>query len=247
MGSGGRVAAICCVLWACAAFAELPPSACVPTMRPDRQWWSLSRHAEIISRLAQGEIRTNNVYDLVLVGDSITHRWENPANGASVYPKLTSRYRVLNLGCGGDQTQHVLWRLDHGALGQDYKYTARVFAVMIGVNNGESDPEGVAQGVKRVLDRIRTAHPESKIILMPILPCFQKPLASVRQTVINPLIKKLADDETVFWLDFNDRFLGADGEIKSGLMMPDKLHPIAAGYEIWLKALCPMVDKLIEK
>lgn len=41
------------------------------------------------------------------------------------------------------------------------------------------------------------------------------------------------------------RILKEKGEIKPGLMMPDDLHPIAAGYEIWLSELCPVVDELL--
>lgn len=38
-----------------------------------------------------------------------------------------------------------------------------------------------------------------------------------------------------------------DDEIKPVLMMPDNLHPIQAGYEIWLDELCPVVDRLLER
>ena len=41
------------------------------------------------------------------------------------------------------------------------------------------------------------------------------------------------------------RILKENGEIKPGLMMPDDLHPIAGGYEIWLSELCPVVDGLL--
>ena len=48
-------------------------------------------------------------------------------------------------------------------------------------------------------------------------------------------------DQTLF-----GRVLDEKGEIRPGLMMSDNLHPIAPGYEIWLEAMCPVVDKLIE-
>jgi len=41
------------------------------------------------------------------------------------------------------------------------------------------------------------------------------------------------------------RILKEKGEIKPGLMMPDDLHPIAGGYEIWLSEMCPVVDGLL--
>ena len=41
------------------------------------------------------------------------------------------------------------------------------------------------------------------------------------------------------------RILKENGEIKPGLMMPDDLHPIAGGYEIWLSEMCPVVDSML--
>ena len=231
------------LIWAGVAFSDGVPTACQPVMRPDRQWWALARHVEIITRLAQAK---TNSYDLVLVGDSITHRWENKGNGASVYPKLLSRYCVLNLGCGGDQTQHVLWRLEHGALGSDYPYTAKVFAVMIGVNNGSADPDGTVAGVKKIVEMIRAKHPESKILLQAILPHGKAPRKAVSAHVINPKLKAYAEKSGCAWLDMTEKFLGEDGEIKPGLMMPDALHPVKGGYEIWLAELTPVVEKMLE-
>ena len=230
------------LIWAGVAFSDGVPTACQPVMRPDKQWWALARHVEIITRLAQAK---TNSYDLVLVGDSITHRWENKGNGASVYSKLLSRYGVLNLGCGGDQTQHVLWRFEHGALGSDYPYTAKVFAVMIGVNNGDKDPEGTVAGVKKIVGMIRAKHPESKVLLMAILPHGKNPRNDVSAKVINPMLKAFAAENGCAWLDMGEKFLDENGEIKPGLMMPDDLHPIAGGYEIWLSEMCPVVDGLL--
>lgn len=217
-------------------------SACVPAMRPDKQYWALARHAKIIRCLARAQGRA---YDVALVGDSITHRWENEVNGLAVYHQLTNRYSVLNLGDGGDRTEHILWRLDHGALGQDYPYTAKVFSVLAGVNNVNDRPEDVAAGVKAILTRIRAAHPESKILLMPIFPWGKEPLKDARVNGANEIIRTFADNKTVFLLDFGQKFIGADGHIKPGLMMPDDLHPIKAGYELWFDELAPVLDGLL--
>jgi len=218
------------------------PEACTPATRFAKAPWWTARLAETRSRILKDK---DTCYDLVMVGDSITHRWENKVNGASVYPKLTSRYKVLNLGNGGDRTQNVIWRLENNAELQDY--TAKVFTVMIGVNNGGADPEGTVEGVKKIVGMIRAAHPESKVVLMAILPHGKKPRESVCAREINPRLKEFAAAEKLEWLDLGDRFLDEQGEIKPGLMMPDNLHPIAAGYEIWLEELCPVVDRIISK
>ena len=236
-----RVLAFCAIaLILAVSYAE--PSATVPVMRPDKHWWALARHAEILKRL-EGE--KDRRYDLVLVGDSITHRWERQDCGGEVYPDLCRRYKVLNLGSGGDRTQHVLWRLDHGALGQDYPYTAKVFAVLIGVNNTDDSPTDVAAGVKAILGRIRQTHPESKILLLPIFPWGEAPLKDVRVNGANEIIRTFADGKDVILLDFGAKFLDEAGHIRPGLMMPDNLHPIKAGYELWLEVMRPVLDGLL--
>ena len=104
-------------------------------------WWAnrfLSR-----SRLVEGF--KGKTVDVVLLGDSIMHFWEwkHPKSWA----KFTKGRTVLNLGYGGDKTQNLLWRMEHGELDG---YTAKCIVLMIGTNNNsanDSDPAAVAEGV----------------------------------------------------------------------------------------------------
>ena len=47
--------------------------------------------------------------------------------------------------------------------------------------------------------------------------------------------------KTIFWCDFTDQFLTADGRL-SPEVFPDRLHPNAFGYEIWHAAVKPYID-----
>lgn len=184
-------------------------------------------------------------YDLVMVGDSITHIWERPGGpGLKINAKLESRYKVLNLGIGGDQTQNVLWRLRNGQL-EGYK--AKVFTVMIGTNNGGHDVNGIAEGVRRIVALIREKHPESKVVLMPIFPrgADARDKRRVANDKINAIIAKIPDGKNVIWLDFNSKFLKADGAIDRETMTGDLLHLSEKGYEIWLEAMSPVLSGLI--
>ncbi|MBQ1840207.1 MAG: hypothetical protein II128_02595, partial [Atopobiaceae bacterium] len=57
-------------------------------------------------------------FDVVFLGDSITHGWEG--QGREVYKKLCEDYRILNLGHSGDRTEHLVWRFLNGEL-EGYK------------------------------------------------------------------------------------------------------------------------------
>ena len=65
------------------------------------------RHAE---KCRQVE---SNRYELVFIGDSITHFWEE-LRGPEIWKKYYSARKVLNIGYGWDRTQNVLWRLNNG-------------------------------------------------------------------------------------------------------------------------------------
>lgn len=232
------MAVSCVALSVCAANEEA--ETCRPVARfVEAPWWT-SRLAQTRSRILKEK---GVCYDLVLVGDSITHRWENPANGAAVYSDLQKRYKVLNLGNGGDRTQNVIWRFENN--GELDDYTAKVFAVMIGVNNGSSRAEDTAAGVRKIVEMIQAKHPESRIVLQAILPHGKNPRSAVSAKGVNPLLKAYAEKTGLVWLDMGEKFLDEQGEIKAGLMMPDNLHPIKGGYEIWLAELSPIVDRLL--
>ena len=205
------------------------------------EWWDQGRPLEKRNEIVD---RGTNEYDIVMVGDSITHRWEREGGeGRELFAEIKKTYRVLNLGIGGDQTQHVLWRLQNGEL---EGYTAKMFTVMIGTNNDGRDEKGIAAAILRIVDLIRERHPESKVVLLPIFPRGEKPddPKRVANNRINAIVKASpALDKKVRWLDFNDKFLEPDGTLTKKVM-DDLLHPNANGYRIWWENLQPVVKEI---
>ena len=204
---------------------------------PGFMWWGKGRPLEKRNEIvANGNVE----YDLVMVGDSITHRWEREGGeGRELFAELRRKYSVLNLGYGGDQTRHLIWRLANGEL-EGYK--AKLFQVMIGTNNRDRDPADTAAGVKRVLEIIEERHPESKILLLPIFPrgATADDVKRVQNEKVNAIIRNFADGDRIVWLDFNERFFNAEGRLTKEVMN-DLLHPNANGYRIWLDAIAPVI------
>ena len=64
--------------------------------------------------------------DVLLVGDSITIQWGD--SWKRNFPDL----KAVNIGIGGEKTQNVLWRLDHGGVDG---LEPKVVILMIGNNN----------------------------------------------------------------------------------------------------------------
>ena len=220
-----------------------PSAAAMPISRfPNGTWWE-KRCIEKRNAIVDNPEKE---FDVVMVGDSITHRWERDGGeGRALFAKLNETYRILNLGYGGDKTQNVIWRMENGEL-EGYK--AKLFTVMIGTNNGGRDTQGVAAGIKRIVDTIRAKHPESKIVLMPIFPRSAKPddNARVQNEKVNEIIKGYADGDVVRWLDFNSKFLTPEGVLTKEVMN-DLLHPNEKGYQIWYDAILPTFKEVCGK
>lgn len=206
-------------------------------------WWAnrfLSRRMEI------DKFKGKSV-DVVFLGDSIMHFWEwkHPAS----WRRLAANRTALNLGYGGDCTQHLFWRIDHGELDG---YEAKCVVLMIGTNNNSlkgTKPENVAAAIEKLVAKIREKQPKAKIVLHPIFPrgnsaqSVRHAEARVRNDRTNALLKQFADrDGKIIWIDFNDRLVDATGWVPKSIM-PDEIHPSAAGYDIWMEALAPVIGK----
>jgi lysophospholipase L1-like esterase len=214
------------------------PRTTTPAPRPD-EWWK-TRQEAVNARIAQGNV------DLLFIGDSITHSWEGA--GKEVWQKYYGKRNAANAGFGGDGTQHVLWRLDHGNIDG---ISPKLAVVMIGTNNaahapGDS-PEDIAAGVKAIVAKLRAKLPQTRILLLAIFPRGANKTDHARQvnTAANNLISRLANGKNVFYLDIGLEFLNPDGTLPKDVM-PDLLHPNAKGYQIWADAIEPTVQALMD-
>ena len=221
-----------------AAPAEHANTAIIPVSRDGR---ALPRQNLVLQRAKDNP----GSCDVVFIGDSITQGWEgNPPNGGkNVWEKYYGQRKCLNFGVGGDRTQHVLWRFEHGQL-DGLKPKAAV--VMIGTNNSNKDDnsEGdILEGVTVIVKQIRTRLPETKVLLMGIFPrgkTFSTQRGKILQ--VNEALEKLADNKMIFYVDIGSQLIESDGSISKD-MMRDALHPGEKGYEIWAAALEPKLKE----
>ena len=207
-------------------------------------WW-MPRHEEKLARIRELAAAQQAV-DLVFIGDSITHNWEK--DGKAVWARHYAKYNALDLGFGGDHTENVLWRLEHGEIDG---IRPKVAVVMIGTNNTgdrQEDPRTTAAGIRRVLDEIRRRQPGTRILLLAVFPRDEQPTGPLRRLNdrVNAIISTYADGEHVFFLDINRHLTNADGTLSRDVM-PDLLHPNEKGYEIWARQMEPTLLQLLAR
>jgi len=215
--------------------AELKSTTPIAAKTNSEQWWNGN-----VKRISSDIEKMDGNIDVVFVGDSITARWRGSEN----WEKHWGSFRAVNMGIGGDQTQHVLWRLQQGHL-EGYK--AKLFVVMIGTNNmwgRDADPAHAAAGVKAVIDLIQSKQPQARILLMSILPTGEKPNPGrEKRNAVNELISKF-DGGQVEYLDIWDKYLEPDGTI-SKEVMGDFLHLAPKGYDIWAESIREKVKEIL--
>jgi len=183
---------------------------------------------------------------VLFLGDSITYLWREAPH---IWDHYFGKYQPANFGIGGDQTQHVIWRIENGELDG---IKPKVVVLMIGTNNAHSNTgEQVADAVKRIVDLTRAKIPGVKVLLLAIIPRGARRNAdglitdaaaadAARRVAVNDqanaLLAKLDDGVNVRFLNTNAIFLGRDGKIP-WTIMPEQLHLSAAGYQLWAEAL----------
>jgi lysophospholipase L1-like esterase len=167
------------------------------------------RHAEKVAATQQ------HAYDLLLVGDSITHNFDKPEYKA-VWDQFFAPRNALDLGYSGGRTENILWNLTHGELDNQ---KPKVVTLLIGTNNSDDanypvvhTPEQIVEGTAAIIKLLREKLPDTKILLLRIFPrtnVYKKPDGTERGSAARrfatnlragELEANLADNKNVFFL-----------------------------------------------
>jgi len=173
--------------------------------------------------------------DVLLVGDSITIQWGD--SWKKHFPTL----KAVNIGIGGDKTQNILWRLDHGGV---EGLQPKAIVLMIGNNNmfftPETGIEAAAKGIKMCVRNLREKFPDASLVLAKILPAHapgNRFHDDIKKTNLALDALKLDADTKVRVFDLTADFTNADGTIKKELFTPDNIHLSPAGYAVYAQRL----------
>ncbi len=184
--------------------------------------------------------------DVLLVGDSITQQW------GAAWPKHFGTLKTVNIGIGGDKTQNVLWRLDHGGVAG---LEPRAVVLLIGNNNmfftPETGIEPVARGIEACADNLREKFPRTPLIVVKVFPAHapgNRFYEDIRK--VNAALDTLAldADPLVHVLDIAGEMVEADGSLQAGLFTPDGIHLTQeGGYALFAGRLKPLLERLLER
>jgi lysophospholipase L1-like esterase len=218
-------------------------SAAVPAPRTDAN--SRLAHDQLVAKANAGGI------DLYFLGDSITRRWgcTDPqwAEMMANWKQNFYGWNAGNFGWGGDRIQNILWRMQNGELDG---VNPRVIVIQAGTNNvgnrpgGESKVRDILKGFDALIATCRQKAPTAKIVLTAVFPRNDNMTVLPEIQQINDALAKLADNQTIFFLNVNDKLADSDGKLYDGMTI-DRLHLGVKGYQVWADGLNPILTKLL--
>lgn len=210
-----------------------------PMGQPRSESFWMPLHERLVDEAVHGQ-GENGHFDVILYGDSIIESWRGTQAGHSVqwaegnaaaFSQFQSTFHVGAFGIAGDQTQHLLWRLQNGELSSNHP--PRLAVVLIGTNNlggamhqvNESTNHpagGVAQAlmeavpgmignVESIIKLFHKVAPRTHVLLLGILP--------------------RASPESSFTLPgtFSEAIASANAEFKRFAMVDDRVHYVDCG------------------
>ena len=219
-------------------------------------------HDSFIDRARAGNI------DLVFFGTTDTEMWSWPDStlggvdrGERAWDQAFGSLKAANFGSQGTYSGSLLWRMQNGELDG---YQAKLVVLHgVGVKDiagqlignigdqpiGDRHAEFVA-GYARLIAEIRARQPQAKILLLPPFPRGRlrrdewRTVADANAAVY----RRLADDSTVFYANFGDRFFLPDGSHNQEMWAiagPPNAGIHEPGFKVWAEELQPWLDRFV--
>ena len=193
----------------------------IPTEQSRDSYDWMDRHNSIIKQGREGKH-----FERVVIGNSIMHHWGGTdfriKRGQEVWD--TYMQGTLNMGCGFDRIENMLWRVYHDEL---EGFTADNIYMMVGTNNiGNSSEEEILGGIEHLVSAVRARRPEAKVVLIAIFPRVKDFEFTKR---VNVGIANLAQRLGVEFREPGNNLLKEDGSVDESLFV-DGLHPNNEGY-----------------
>lgn len=196
---------------------------------------------------------------IVFLGDSITQgltgargRLTAPGGDRAI-DRAFADHGAVSLGLSGDRTEHVLYRIRHGAL---QELNPQVIVLQIGVNNlvtGKHTANEVLRGVEAILASLRQAEPQATILVCGPFPSGPPDSRTRRATdQIHAAYDLMRAEERprvrgtrtgqVLFQDLRHLFVNQDGTCNQN-MRGDRIHISALGQDAWMRAIKPVVEE----
>ena len=169
---------------------------------------------------------------ILFVGASLIRRWPLP----EYFPGMPT----INRGFGGSQLADLLRYTDRIVI----PHKPRIIVFFGGDNdlNAGVSPERVADLFGQIVQKFRTALPQTKLVFIPPRPSLARwgHVDKIRKAIA--LMKPIAERNNVAFLDISAQIIGEDGKPRPELFVEDGLHYTPEGYRMQTAAVRPHLN-----
>lgn len=170
---------------------------------------------------------------VLFIGSSSVRRW----NLDESFPGKG----YVNRGFGGSQIADSTRYVERIVV----PHRPRLIVMFVGDNDiaaGRS-PKQVVDDFGAFAEKVHTLLPKAKIIYLAVKPSLKRwQLYPKMEDANKQLVKLIAADPQVTFIDVATPMLGDDGKPKAELLHEDRLHLSPAGYRLWTSLLRPFLD-----
>lgn len=193
------------------------------------------RFAEEISKFKGDESTVNREKLILFTGSSSIRLW---VDFDSYFPD----HNAINRGFGGSETSDLIHFADELILKYD-PYQIFIYEGDNDINSGEK-PKAIIKEMKQLLNTIATnvSRPDNPIVLISAKPSPERIHLKKKYLRYNRLLKKLANQQPNWqYVDVWSIMFNSDGSLKEEVFKEDRLHMNKDGYDIWIKAIAPLL------
>jgi len=174
---------------------------------------------------------------ILFVGSSSIRMWRTHES----FPDLP----VINRGFGGSHISDVIHFAERIVL----PYAPKMIVFYAGDNDvaGGKSPRRVLADYQRFVRLVHARLPRTSIVFITIKPSGRRWSLWREMDKANDLIRDFSrKDERLFFADLARPLLTSDGTPDNGLFLKDQLHLNPKGYEVWTRALRPVMRQALE-
>ena len=182
--------------------------------------------------------------EMLFLGDSNTHFWEN-GDAKKIWDYYYTVRKAINFGIGGDTINDIRARLRDTTWGD---CRPAVTVVLAGTNDRGDTPARRAKKIRLLLDEVLIHFPQTTVLLLSIPPCGLDEHEALTTSFFatNDIIKTYADDKRICYIDLAHTMTWEEGLGFSGLG-GDRLHLDELGRLRWAELMEPTIAKTLHE
>jgi lysophospholipase L1-like esterase len=163
---------------------------------------------------------------ILMIGDSITQGGE--------WHEFLPGVNILNRGVGTDTSRGVLSRIESYL----NERPSKIF-LLIGINDLQQGDNifDISNRIEKIIDIIKNKSKTTSIYIQSVIPCNENIVEANQILSLNDLLKKIAHDKNVTYIDLYFHYIDKNGSQNKILFIEDCIHLSPEGYFLWVKQL----------